>query len=274
MCIFSGMVREVSTTQIFARIDGGGRQILAYSMTVTLDRELAMVLPLPVVPGSGDAAVSFIDLSRYPRLFDDIALGFPVPQSRDVVSSAMWLSLDRAPLVVHDVGAFVASYVPSPADLDRLDPRFRIPPAVFANQAYDDWGFAVFQLKPHVAQPPRRRWFRKAQPPGDQAVGPQKIHPMAFTFPTRRPRALFFPTLHVHDGASVPATAEFSHTLVCQTDDEALTRTLGWRRSLDRLGAHVNADRARGVIDPDAVAYQREMHGELPNVDHWFEAPQ
>jgi hypothetical protein len=80
-------------------------------------------------------------------------------------------------------------------------------------------------------------------------------------------------TQHVHDGASVPATARYDHTLVCQSDDELLTRSLGWRSSLGPLGAHVNADRARGVIDPDAVAYQHEMHGYLPNADHWFEAP-
>jgi hypothetical protein len=141
---------------------------------------------------------------------------------------------------------------------------------VFANQAYDDWGFAVFQLKPHVARP-RRRWFwRRAD---HHASGPQPIHPMAFSFPIRRPRALFFPTLHVHDGASVPATAHYDHTLVCQSDDPVLTRTFGWRSSDGRLGAHVSAARARGAIEPDAPAYRHGLHGELPNVDHWFEPP-
>jgi hypothetical protein len=51
-------------------------------MNVTLDRELAMVLRLPVTPGSGDDAVSFIDLSRYPQFFDDLALAFPASMTQ------------------------------------------------------------------------------------------------------------------------------------------------------------------------------------------------
>jgi hypothetical protein len=270
MCIFSGPVAQVSGTQIFARPVAGDRQVLVYAMNVALDREVAMVLPLPVPPGTGDEAVSFLDLSGYATFFDDVAEAFP---ELAVASGTLSLemSLGRAPLMVHDVGAFVASYVPSPADLDRLDRRFRVPTAVFANQAYQDWGFAVFQLKPHVARH-RRRWFWQRRAHHD-AGGPQPIHPMAFSFPTRRPRALFFPTLHVHDGASVPATAHYDHTLVCQSDDEVLTRTFGWRASAGRLGAHVDAARACGAIEPDAPGYRHSLHGELPNLDHWFEPP-
>lgn len=54
---------------------------------------------------------------------------------------------------MHDVGDFIASFAPSPADLDRLDERFRITPELFAARpAYRDWGFAVFQLKPREAE--------------------------------------------------------------------------------------------------------------------------
>ena len=58
---------------------------------------------------------------------------------------------------------------------------------------YADWGFVVFK-------------FRK---------GEAHVHPMAFAFPTRHANQLFFPTVHIHDG-TVPATADFDHTLYCQ----------------------------------------------------------
>ena len=41
------------------------------------------------------------------------------------------------------------------------------------------------------------------------------VHPMAFEFPRRAPAALFFPTVHIHDG-EVHETAMFDHRLYCQ----------------------------------------------------------
>jgi len=259
MCIFSQKVRSVSTTRIFARLDGD-RQVLVYAMNLELERELAMVLPLPVPPGSGENAVSFIDLSGYPDFFDDVARAFP-PDSRSYGAELMLQGPSAKTLVVHDVGSFVASYVPTPADVDRLDARFRVPKHVFA--AYPDWGFAVFQLRPGA----QRRWFRRA---ADSTLA---IHPMALSFPTRRPRALFYPTLHVHDGATVPATAHYDHVLTCQTADELLAKTLPWRASKGPLGNHVSASRAPGIIAPLDRAYISELDGDLPNRDHWFEPP-
>jgi hypothetical protein len=170
----------------------------------------------------------------------------------------------QAKLVVHDVGAFVASYVPSPADFSRLDPRFRLPAVAFAaHPDYRDWGFAVFQLKP------RRRPFW-----GFGGITPQTVHPMAFTFPSRMPRALFYPTLHIHDGATVPARAEFDHHLYCQTDDEVLEKTFCWRLSNGPLGRYVEASRVpAGIIDDGAMAYSTRTRGTQPNEDTFYEAP-
>ncbi len=81
MCCFSQPVISVSATNIFARGGKDGRQFLAYSMTVNAEKELAMVLPLPVKVGVDEEAVSFIDLSGYPDFFDDLRRGFPVPAS-------------------------------------------------------------------------------------------------------------------------------------------------------------------------------------------------
>ncbi len=259
MCTFSGPVREVSSTQLFARHiveDGAQRQLLVYGMNVELDDQVAMVLPVPVPPESGDSAVTFVNLQRYPRFFDDVMRAFQ-PTTKNVARLA---SSTQSKLVVHNVGAFIASYVPSRAEFARLDPRFCMPPAAFeAMPHYHDWGFAVFQLRP------LRSFFGRYKR--------QTIHPMAFTFPTRRPRALFYPTLHIHDGATVPPKAYFDHHLFCQSSDEILTRTLPWQSSRLPLGAFVNAKRAAGLIEPAAVAFKTRVIGSYPNEDWWCEPP-
>jgi hypothetical protein len=110
---------------------------------VGLTRELAMVLPLPVVRGAGDEAVRFIDLSGTPRMFDELDTLFEPPVTRQKGGFAPGLGRPRA-LVVHEVGAFVASYVPTRADFARLDPRFRLPDVLFDAVAhYADYGFAT-----------------------------------------------------------------------------------------------------------------------------------
>jgi hypothetical protein len=266
----------VSSTQIFARRIDETRQALVYSMRVAIDEPLAMVLPLPVVPGSGDDAVAFVDLSGYPEFFSDLDDAFPTPTPSRFggLAAAAAIPDNAKPLVVHDVGDFVASYVPSRADFTRLDPQFRIPDGVFdAHAEYADYGYAVFQLKPQPAPPPpKKRWFRRAPPPIDPG-GEHAVHPMAFTFPSRRPGALYFPTLHVHDGAVVPREARFDHELYCQSSDAVLTRTFAWRASDKQLGKYVDAKRAADLVTGKDLAYRSVIAGMQPNTDHWYEAP-
>jgi hypothetical protein len=76
-------------------------------------------------------------------------------------------------------GVLDASFVPALSDFERLDSRIRLRDSVWKQLPMDcDCGFAVFQLR----------------------AGNSRIHPMASSFKTRSPRALFFPTAHVHDG--------------------------------------------------------------------------
>ena len=44
MCCFSGPVKSVSATNIFARMSESGRQFVIYSMTLNMAKPLAMVL--------------------------------------------------------------------------------------------------------------------------------------------------------------------------------------------------------------------------------------
>ena len=247
MCCFSqeDALTHVGSTKIFARFIAPNRQVLAYSMAIATSEALAMILPLPVPPGSAEDAVRFINLEGYPELFDDLRRGYPIPRSRSLPPAA-----GIAALKVHDVGAFEASFVPNMADFSRLDPRFSIAPAVWAKlPAYADYGFAVFKLKTVT---PRS----------------QTIHPMALSFPTRRPDALFFPTVHIHDGR-VHSYASFDHTLFCQRSGEEQAYQ-GWVRSSIRAAQFVKVDRAAGLIDGKRFCFRHRIRGSHPNRDTWL----
>jgi hypothetical protein len=71
----------VKNTRIFARMGAKGRQVVVYQMALEAKEDLAMVLPIPVVKGTGEAGVTFFDLSKYAALFADLALLFPMPKS-------------------------------------------------------------------------------------------------------------------------------------------------------------------------------------------------
>ena len=263
MCCFSQAVRFVGGTRIFARGLPDGRQALVYAMEVEIDTELAMVLPIPVPLGSADDAVSFVSLEGYDRFFDDLAAAFP-PSFAGAPQAKGGLSRGRLPapqLVVHDLGLFEASFVPGRSDFDRLDPRFRMPSSVWDELPETrDMGFAVFRLKP-----------KKKSLFGLGGGGRQRIDPMAFVVARRDPSALFFPTLHVHEGHA-PATAHFDHALYCQPEP-LLRALLGWTPSTQALGLSVDSKNAGELIAPDGHALQLAIWGTQPNTDWVLRAP-
>src|SRR5688572_14325119 len=141
MCCFSRPVQSVRATNIFARSTEGGRQFLVYSMKLRAKEELAMVLPLPVKAGSGEKAVSFIDLKGYPEFFADLSKGFPMPLGASPMSRSLGAAPPAAKLEVVTVGSFEASFVPTVADFARLDERFRLPPGTWEKlPAYSNHG--------------------------------------------------------------------------------------------------------------------------------------
>lgn len=81
MCCFSRPVESVTATKIFARGFPLGaekeRQFIVYSMRLKAEEELAMVLPIPAKPGTGENAARFINLESYPQFFTDMEKGFP-----------------------------------------------------------------------------------------------------------------------------------------------------------------------------------------------------
>jgi len=247
MCCFSRPIISVSATNIFARAGEDGRQFLVYSMILNARDDLAMVLPLPVKIGTGEKGVSFIDLSGYPDFFADLRIGFPepIPPPTPVPQSGGITKLSARRLEVVTVGKFEASFVPTMKDFSRLDERFRIGDEAWKQlPQYHDYGFAVFKLK----------------------SGETKVHPMAFAFPRRDTKTLFFPTVHIHDG-KVHSEAEFDHVLYCQPSEHVPLTVREWRESESNANKFMKLDKARGLIVADQHCYKKELRGQLPNRD-------
>ncbi len=242
MCCFSGIVKAVADTNIFARASKEGRQYLVYSMRIDADQKLAMILPIPVPKASKEDAVRFISLEKYPEFFADMAAGFPANKNG---SGALSKDAGRGDLLkVVKVGSFDASFVPAVKDFGRLDERYRLPADVWDKlPMYKDFGFAVFQL----------------------SEGKQKVHPMAFEFPRANPKQLFFPTVHIHDG-TVKAKADFDHFLFCQTSGRE--DLMDWKESPQPAKLFMKKiELAQGILEPDGHCYLRQLRGEMKNED-------
>jgi hypothetical protein len=245
MCCFSGPVKSVSTTNIFARMSDDGRQLLAYSMTVDMAKPLAMVLPIPVKKGSDEKAVRFISLENYQNFFGDLDTGFPKPVTRSVHVWSSEAIPASANLEVFQVGNFEASFVPTVKDFSRLDARFQLPADLFAKMPdYQHFGFAIFKLKP----------------------GAQTVHPMVFEFSTSLGAELFFPTVHIHDG-KVHARARFDHVLYCQPSGSTNLKLSTWMESPKIAKHFVDVKKSAGLVLADEHCYKLEMHGLLANKD-------
>lgn len=247
MCCFSGNVEYVLGTRIYARMLSPGRQAVAYQMIFAAADDLAMILPLPVAKDTGENAVDFIDLSEYPKFFNDLRSGFPrtLLRNRPVPADANGPFAGDTTLEVKRVGAFEASYVPTVKDFTRLDERFRLDPEVWKSlPQYADHGFAVFKLR----------------------KGEQEVHPMAFSFPTRHQGGLFFPTVHIHDG-KVHAEEDFDHALYCQVQHTGLFAMTKWTESEKLASTFMQSHKAKGLLNPGGHVYRLRLKGKLKNED-------
>ena len=263
MCCFSQPVVSVTDTNVFARLLPNGWQYLVYQMNFKSDEKNAMVLPLPVqLPAVEEQSVEFISLQQHERFFQELRSGFPLTQYPRGQVDSRAPSANRSILKVHEVGDFIASFVPTADDFDRLDPQFRIPRESWDQiPHYSDYGFAVFQLKTLEGKP----------------------HPMAFKFRSRLNQpdggSLFFPTVHIHDG-EVHTREKFDHTLFLQdpTFDRACGSykqrgypvtdpATGYVRSKWPAQKFCDIEACRGIVDPNGLVHRLEMRGRLENAD-------
>ena len=246
MCIFTGDIESVVDTRIFARQEAQ-RQVIVYDMLLSSKDETAMVLPIPVADISGTDKIEFKDLSGYPTFFDDIESLFPkwMSASLDSLSSR---SMDL--IEVQEVGAYEASFVPTPSDFKRLDSRFSLNDSFFEQAPeYSDYGFVVFKLKP----------------------GESRVHPMAFWFSKNDDHPLYFPTKHMHNGI-IHSSDDFSHTLYAQCNSLS-----GVDSSLEIIdpGNHLEmlntiSSKSLGVVSREQTIGKKTIYGKNENKDVWL----
>lgn len=252
MCCFSDEVKYVRNTRIFARAEDSIRQYVVYQMAFSAEKELAMILSLPVRHGSGENAIKFIDLKEYGDFFTLLAKDFPKQThiSFGCAASSNVTSPVAAAIPVQEVGNYEASFVPTIKDFSRLDERFRLKDEVWSSlPAYQDFGFAVFKLK----------------------SGDHEAHPLAFSFPRRQVSALFFPTVHIHDGKVHPK-ADFDHTLYCQPSARVKLDLRNWAESISLAKNAVDLKETKGIVDGEQHCYRLSMQGELNNTDVYIKS--
>lgn len=218
----------------------------------------AMILPLPVKQPANVETLNFIDLKDYDALFNELADGFPFHSPPSIGCSAPFDPTFRHDLEVFEVGNYIASFVPTISDFDRLDSKFTLPNATWASiPGYKNFGFAVFQL----------------------AAGSLKPHPMAFEFQSATDD-LFYPTVHIHDG-EVHDSEDFDHILYMQhagldskvygyENSHVKDRSTGLIRSKYAASHFCDIDKSAGLVDGDLLVHRKIMRGNLTNFDTIF----
>ncbi|MGB7324019.1 MAG: hypothetical protein WBD31_04050 [Rubripirellula sp.] len=266
MCCFSQPVSHVGNTRIFGRLSATGTQFLAYEMEYESESPTAMILPLPIDLAVRDSAAGgdplrFISMEGYTHFFSHFERGFPFFPRMGIGCSAgeEVTSALQAGIEVQEVGDYIASYVPSPRDFDRLDPQFSIASSVWDQlPLYHDFGFAVFQLKKLSGKP----------------------HPMAMEFATRWPAEVFFPTVHIHDG-KVHLVEQFDHALYLQhaawdsvvdgyVNSDVRDHATGFVRSDRPAKQFMTTSDSAGLLQPDLLVHRRLLSGDLANEDQRF----
>ncbi len=201
MCIILAQVEHVNATKIFTCFTNDQtRQFLVYSNQVeTNEDDNCMILPVP-----NPESVKFVNLSKYAKLFDDLEANFyksrrsSLNMYASLSRSAAVESAERPRLVVHDVGAYSASIVPSVNDFDRIDTtHFTLPDDLehILRTTYDSqFGYIVCKL----------------------TRGKHSYHPFAYSHAKHTSNLLFIPTLHYHPhgyGLAKAVDADWDHII-------------------------------------------------------------
>ena len=201
MCIVADSVNDVSKTKIASfhtgyALDGGQTvipaQLIVYSANVdSAANTNAFILPV-YNPGNDYRKIIPLDFSGLPDFFSDVEnifeRWFPKLRSRSLgmTNSANYSLQSDSILVVHKVGDYKFSIMPSKMDFNRLD-RSQLNINPMAKTAIDvhsdDYSFIVYQF------------FQKGQ---------IEITPFGYLCEPCREHAMILPTIHGHPHDGTP----------------------------------------------------------------------
>ena len=235
MCIIVNPVVKVTSTKIWVSPNNTGtRQLTIYSNNVDTHKKNAMILPVPTTDAD---SIRFIDFSFYQRFFNDCQSCFRSTKPLLYSSSqTLGISLSnnrfkRSTLIVHDVGSYKASIVPSLADFDRLDKSvFRVTGDLgnMLQRTYSSgFSFIVCQLE----------------------KGAINYHPFAYTHTLAQNGKLFVPTKHWHaDPNSGDGNSLLSRFLSRNVFSDSGTV---YDQDMDHIRSRIHADWDHIVYSPN-----------------------
>jgi len=182
MCLFNESVEEVHNTSLFACLNNArNRQLLIYSNSVENSNKYnAMVLPVP-----NPHTITLHDMTSASKFFPDLEKCFKPPASYARSLGAKHFDANSK-LVVHDVGSYLISIVPSINDFSRLRTEtfdFNLSENLKTFLAHYDhnFGYLVCRLK----------------------MGNVGYSPIAYSHNVLTPNELFYPTTHYHSDKAV-----------------------------------------------------------------------
>lgn len=196
MCIISPPhVEHISNTKILVapliNPNNTVKQLTVYENTVKTSNPVAMVLPFPNRNFERD--FSFVDLSDYEKIFEDLDNLFPKPQVYSRGISTNYLS-NSAKIAVHQIGSYKTSVVPGLTDLQRLQfDVFNLDPTVgnILSEHYSEgFGFVICIIDKDA-----------------------DFHPIAYTHSLRDDRRYFVPTRHYHHVGDELDHADWDHEI-------------------------------------------------------------
>lgn len=240
MCIILSTVDKVANTKIYVSPDKENqRQLTVYSNEVATKYENAMILPVP-----NPESIELLDLSNYPKFFEDCEACFFRLPTRSIRSAYAERS-HASPLPVFQVGSYLASIVPSLYDFSRVNTDvfdYGDDLICILEQNYrEGFGFILCVLK----------------------KGNHTYHPFAYTHSMISPNRLFIPTRHYHPGESY-STADWDHIIYSPITELNNTREVKFR----------NTSSIQWKKLPEAYRWaysvplcRWEMEGEWKNID-------
>lgn len=250
MCIFTGPVQSVNGTRIFTGELDDGTHGCVYSMKANIRKPVAMVLPIPVADRVEDA-IEFVNLEKCKDFFKELENCWEVYLTKSF-SRGIGVASSNRSLKVHDVGQYIASFVPTGLHFKKLDERFRLKPdTIAAFKGYKDFSYVVFQLK--------------------ESQSESDFHPMAFKYKSTNPDELFFPTVHIHDDGDYHAKAHYDHVIYAQPKTQYPQWRGIWKKS-DYYPSYKfkEIEKAEGLVHPDRHLFKLSLFSNLPNHDIIF----
>ena len=238
MCIISLAVEEVCDTNIFVAVEEL-TQLTVYSNTVkNYTDNNAMVLPVP-----NPDSLKFIDLSKYPKIFDDLRDSFYEDSFDGVTFDGDNFGINGV-LQVFNVGSYKVSVAMNLNDIMRVDKTV----FTLSNGCYD-------VLKSNYGEP-------STVPFGfiicKLVKGKDTYHPLAYSHTIISKDRVFIPTKHYHDNNETYTASNYDNSPKYMHTNQYGGSTEEWSHDIYLYNVKPNRD-IMTMTSGDYVLYENQV---------------